>query len=129
MKLNFKIKVLPLVLLTVLSQTACVDPETKQLKANQDCQTSKEETYKFSFIGFLDPKKVTFREIANDKFLYEKTIGLNDIRLNSYGFGTDLNLIDGKFVIIYSSGFPSLPIAFWLGRKSNLFPLPWPFTP
>jgi len=96
MKINFKIKVLPLVFLAVLSQTACTDPETKRLKGEQECQVSRHEKYSFGFIGFLNPKKVIFREVTNGKITQEKMleIYLSDMEPNEFVY--DLPLTDEK---------------------------------
>ena len=76
MKINFKIKVLPLAFLAVLSQTACVDTEidieNKRLKIEQKCQVSSDYEYSLNFRGFSHSKKVVVREMANGKILQEK---------------------------------------------------------
>jgi len=94
MKNNFKIKALPLAFLAVLSQTACVDPENKRLKGEQECQVSRDETYGFMFTNFLDVKKIVFKEIVKNKVIKEQTIVWRDNP--SYGLGVDLPLTDEK---------------------------------
>jgi len=70
MKLTFKNGALFLALgLTALFlQTACVN-EAERLAAEQKCQISQNEKYSFGFDGFLNPKKVIFREMANGKII------------------------------------------------------------
>ncbi|MBY0345653.1 MAG: hypothetical protein K2P98_02165, partial [Neisseriaceae bacterium] len=80
MKINFKIKVLPLAFLAVLSQTACEDTgieiENKMVKSEYKCKAPKDNKYylSFNFKGFSHSKKVVVREMANGKILQERPI-------------------------------------------------------
>ncbi len=100
MKLNFKIKILPLAFLAVLLQTACVDTdisiENKRLKVEQECQVSKYKKYSFGFIGFLNPKKVILREVTNGKITQEKMLEIYFSDTESNELVYDLPLTDAK---------------------------------
>lgn len=80
MKINFKIKVLPLAFLAVLSQTACEDTgieiENKMVRSEYKCKAPKDNKYylSFNFKGFSHSKKVVVREMANGKILQERPI-------------------------------------------------------
>jgi hypothetical protein len=99
MKLNFKngALLLALGLTAIFLQTACVN-EAERLAAEQKCQISQNEKYSFGFDGFLNPKKVIFREMANGKIIKEQLINEkeHDMSPTPYGFGADLTLTDAK---------------------------------
>jgi hypothetical protein len=96
MKLNFKIKVLPLAFLAVLSQTACFDRETRRVKSEQECQVSRSKTYNFEFHGFLDAKKLILREMANGNIVQEQKITIDSDGLPDKVFVADVPLMDAK---------------------------------
>jgi len=95
MKLNFKIKILPL-LLAVLSQTACFDRETRRVKSEQNCQVSRSKTYNFEFYGFLNTKKLVLREMANGNIVQERKITIDSDGLPDNVFVADIPLMDAK---------------------------------